>query len=75
MIRIIFQREKCIGCNACTEAANYRWRLSRKDGKSLLLGSEKKRNFYISIVGDDELEANKEAAKNCPVKIIKIEKI
>ncbi|NUM31124.1 MAG: ferredoxin [Bacteroidetes bacterium] len=75
MIRIIFQREKCIGCNACTEAARYRWRLSRKDGKSILLDSIKKRNFYISIIGDDEWDANKIAAESCPVKIIKLEKI
>ncbi|MCC6689552.1 MAG: 4Fe-4S binding protein, partial [Saprospiraceae bacterium] len=38
MVRIIQQRDKCIGCNACVEAAVYRWRLSRKDGKCTLVG-------------------------------------
>ncbi|MCC6722476.1 MAG: ferredoxin [Bacteroidia bacterium] len=75
MIRIIYQREKCIGCNACTEASKFRWRLSRKDGKSILIDSIKKRNFHIAIAGDDEWEANKTAAENCPVKIIKLEKV
>lgn len=75
MIRIVFQRDKCIGCNACTEAASYRWRLSRKDGKSNLIGGVKKKKFYINTVGDDEWETNKRASDNCPVKIIKLEKI
>ena len=75
MIRIVFQRDKCIGCNACTEAASYRWRLSRKDGKSNLIGGVKKKKFYINTVGDDEWETNIRASDNCPVKIIKLEKI
>ena len=75
MIRIVFQRDKCIGCNACTEAASYRWRLSRKDGKSNLIGGVKKKNFYINTVCDDEWETTIRASDNCPVKIIKLEKI
>ena len=35
MFRIIQQRAKCIGCNACVEAADYRWRISTKDGNLL----------------------------------------
>ncbi len=75
MIRIIQQRAKCIGCNACVEAARYRWRLSRKDGKCSLIGGIEKKGFVSITVGDDEWEDNKMAAKHCPVNIIKIEKI
>ncbi|MBS1650743.1 MAG: ferredoxin [Bacteroidetes bacterium] len=76
MIRIIQQREKCIGCNACVEAADYRWRISKKDGRCTLVGGvEKRGGFYSIIVPDHELEDNLLAAKNCPVNIIKVEKI
>ena len=75
MIRIIQQRIKCIGCNACVEAAAFRWRISKKDGKCTLVGGVEKKGFYSVIVDDDELEPNILASKNCPVKIIKILKL
>ncbi len=75
MIRITQQRAKCIGCNACVEAAKYRWRVSKKDGKSTLIGSTEKKGWHSVIVDDDELDENKKAARNCPVDIIKIEKL
>ncbi len=73
MIRITQQRAKCIGCNACVEAAKYRWRVSRKDGKCTLIGAVQKKGFFSVIVEDDEEVANRIAAKNCPVRIIKVE--
>lgn len=75
MIRIIQQREKCIGCNYCVELAFDRWRMSKKDGKCTLIGSVNKNGFHSIVVGDDEYTANINAAKACPVKIIKVEKI
>jgi len=75
MFRIIQQRAKCIGCNACVEAADYRWRISTKDGKCTLVGGVEKRGFYSVVVNDHELEDNLKAAKNCPVNIIKIHEI
>jgi len=75
MIRIIQQRIKCIGCNACVEAADYRWRISTKDGKCTLVGGVEKRGFYSVLVNNDELDDNLKAAKNCPVNIIKIHQV
>lgn len=72
MLRIIQQRNKCIGCNACVEAADYRWRISKRDGKCTLVGGIEKKGFYQVLVPDHELEDNKLAAANCPVNIIKI---
>lgn len=75
MIRIIQYRIKCIGCNACVEASPFRWRISRKDGKSVLIGGVKKKKIYSVVIGDDEYTANLKASNNCPVKIIQLEKI
>ena len=72
MIRIIQQRDKCIGCNACVEAADYRWRISRKDGKCTLVGGKDKLGFYSVLVDDHEMEDNQLAKANCPVNIIQI---
>jgi ferredoxin len=76
MVVITLQRDKCIGCNYCVELAYDRWRMSKKDGKTNLLGSEEKRGFFtVRVDDDDEYEANVLAAKACPVKIIKVSKI
>jgi ferredoxin len=73
MVRIIFHRQKCIGCNACVEALPIRWRVSKKDGRCNLIGSTEKRGIYHVKVDAEELEANQIAAKNCPVNVIKVE--
>ncbi len=75
MVRIIQQRDKCIGCHACVEAASFRWRISRKDGKCTLIGSRANKGWHTVLVEADELEQNLLAAKNCPVKIIRVEMI
>lgn len=72
MFQIIFHRGKCIGCNACVEAAPERWRMSRKDGRCNLIGGKEKKGIYSASLPTDEYEQNVDAAKNCPVKIIKI---
>ncbi len=72
MIRIIFYRNKCIGCNACVEALRSRWRISRQDGKSVLIGSKEKSGIYSVMVPVEEFEQNKKAADNCPVNIIRL---
>lgn len=73
MIRITQYRKKCIGCGACAEAAAFRWRISRKDGKSILIGGNKKKEYYSIVIDNDELHENMVAAQNCPVHIIRIE--
>ena len=75
MIRIIHFREKCIGCNACVELAPDRWRMSKKDGKSVLLEAKEAHHIFTALVGDDEYKKNHVAAKMCPTNIIKVEKV
>ena len=75
MIQIIQLRHKCIGCNACVEAAPAHWVMSKKDGKSYLRKSVQKGKYFILKVPDLELEENLLAAQNCPVKIIQVREV
>ena len=71
MIYVTYYRSKCIGCNGCVEADPERWRVSKKDGKSSLVGGKEKKGVFSTIVGVDELKSIKAASVNCPSKIIK----
>ena len=75
MVRIVFYRGKCIGCNGCVEAAPERWRVSKRDGRCNLIEGKEKKGVFKAIVGLDEYEPNLQAAANCPVKIIKVERV
>jgi len=68
-------RNRCIGCNYCVELAREQWRMSKKDGKSVLLNAKEKNGFFTVRVGDEYLDQNEKAAEACPVKIIKVSQI
>jgi ferredoxin len=72
MIQITQLRKRCIGCNACVEAAPGRWAMSRKDGKCTLVGAKGKKDIYTINVSDIEYDENKKAAEVCPVNIIQV---
>lgn len=72
-IRVFQYRNKCIGCNACVEIAYSRWRMSKKDGKSVLLGATEKKGIYQTLITEDELEENQKASEACPVNIIQVQ--
>lgn len=72
MIRVLYYRSKCIGCNACVEAAPNYWRVSMKDGKCSLIGSKAKKGIYSLLANKEDLEALRSSATNCPVNIIKL---
>ncbi|MEE9440230.1 MAG: ferredoxin [Saprospiraceae bacterium] len=73
MVRVLYHRIKCIGCNGCVEAAPDRWRVSKKDGRSNLIEGKEKKGMYKAIIALDEYEDNVKAAANCPVNIIQVE--
>jgi ferredoxin len=75
MIQIVYKRNKCIGCNYCIELAPDRWRMNKKDGRSVLLGSRNKKGLYTVEVNDAEYEVNKISAQVCPMKIIRINRL
>jgi len=72
MATVIHQREKCIGCNYCVELAPEHWKMSKKDGKSVLLGAIEKKGFWSSKISEHDVDVNEKAAKACPVNIIQI---
>ncbi|TJY34718.1 ferredoxin [Pontimicrobium aquaticum] len=76
MVVVTLQRNKCIGCNYCVELAPNQFRMSKKDGKSVLLHAKDKKGFftlksYDHIIFDD----CEKAAKACPVNIISVKDI
>lgn len=63
MAKIILEREKCIGCGSCEAVCPKNWKL-QEDGKANYLGLEEVK----------EVGCNQDAADNCPVQCIVIEK-
>ena len=63
MAKIIFEREKCIGCGSCENVCPKYWKVS-EDGKADFLGPGEL----------DEVDCNQEAVDSCPVQCIKVEK-
>ena len=47
MVIVTLQREKCIGCGYCVEAAGEFFSMSEKDGKSILNGAAEKKGFVF----------------------------
>ncbi len=73
MVIITLQRKKCIGCNYCVEVAPDQFRMSKKDGKSILLNSYERKGFFTVKLPDNEVYENaQKAADMCPVKIISV---
>ncbi len=75
MIRITHQRNKCIGCYYCIDIAPNNWKINKQDGKATLINATGKKGFFTVLTGNDDYNSNVDAAKACPVKIIKVEKI
>lgn len=73
MVKIILEREKCIGCGSCQAFCPKYWQLA-DDGKIDFLDSKQiaeTKNFEKEL---KEPECNQEAADACPVQCIRIEK-
>lgn len=72
MITIIYRRKKCVGCNYCTEIDPKHWQMSKKDGKSNLIGGVDKKGFWTLKAQENEKDNFEKAAKVCPVKVIEV---
>lgn len=73
MPKLIHYRERCIGCNACVEIDYDHWRMSRKDGKAVLIGGIEKKGVFQLDVRPEDIETCMQVVKACPVRVIKLE--
>lgn len=69
-MKIIHERQKCIGCGACAVVCPAFWEMA-EDGKANLKGAKKiqNENYQLEV---EEVGCNKEAADSCPVQCIHI---
>lgn len=72
MPRIIYYRDKCIGCGVCQQLQPQLWRMSKKDGKATLIHSVQKKQIHQLSIGDFEVPLAKEVIAACPARIIKL---
>jgi len=69
-MKIIHNKENCIGCGLCAEYCPKFWKMG-DDDKAEIIGGKKRENgdYEIDI---DEVGCNKDAEEACPVQVIKI---
>lgn len=72
MPKIIFYRDNCIGCSICQEMQPELWRMSKKDGKAVLLQSIQKKKISQLEVHEFFLHQAIEVVEACPARVIKI---
>jgi ferredoxin len=72
MPKIIFYRDNCIGCSICQEMQPDLWRMSKKDGKAVLLQSIQKKKIFQLEVHHAFLQQTTEVVEACPARVIKI---
>lgn len=68
--KIIFNREECIGCSACTAVNPKNWEM-KEDAKSHLINSILEENKEVLELSEN-FEDNIDAAESCPVNCIHI---
>lgn len=79
-LKIIHQRQECIGCNSCVNIAPQTWFMDEKEGKAKLVGAVKKGKLFVAeFFGCNEVfecdyELNQAAADACPMHIIKVQR-
>lgn len=73
MPKLIHYRERCIGCNACVEIDYESWRMSKRDGKAVLLKALNKKGIYQLEIKYSDIELCEKVVEACPVNVIRIE--
>jgi len=72
LFKVVHYRDKCIGCGICFERQPHLWRMSKKDGKAVLLNAADNKKLFILEVPEIEKELTREIVKACPARVIKI---
>ncbi len=74
MKKIIFERDKCIGCGNCGFVCPQYWEMG-EDGRSNLKGGKKSDETNNIELEVEEVGCNKEAEDSCPTLCIHIKEI
>jgi ferredoxin len=72
MVKIIQNREECIGCGTCEALCPTFWKTDFEKGKADLLGARKNPETGEFELEVEEIGCNQGAADACPVGAIKI---
>jgi len=72
-MKVIHEREKCIGCGSCAAVCPKFWEMA-EDGKARLLNSEFRPEKNGDVLEVEKVGCCQEAAQVCPVQCIYIEK-
>ncbi|MFC1663924.1 ferredoxin [Patescibacteria group bacterium] len=70
-MKIIQEKEKCIGCGSCVVVCSKYWEM-KEDGKAHLKGSKKNPKTGNQELETQKADCNEEAANSCPAQIIHI---
>ncbi len=70
--KIIYDRNNCIGVGSCTILAEKFWKMAQDDKADLVGAREIGNGIWELEIDESVLEENKEAARNCPVGVIKV---
>ena len=68
-MKIVFDRENCIGCGSCVAACPENWEMG-DDNKAVLKNSEDQDGKKVLDINEEG--CNRQAADLCPVNVIKI---
>ena len=73
-VKIVYDREGCIGAAACAAINPVEWIIDKEDGKANLANSEKINGKFTTIikVNEEGMQRIVESAKVCPVSVIEI---
>ncbi|MBW2969353.1 ferredoxin [Candidatus Woesearchaeota archaeon] len=74
MAKVTHEKEKCIGCGACTGVCAKYWEMG-DDNKAKLKGAEYKDSGEgeLELTDADDIKCNKEAESACPVQCIHVQ--
>lgn len=72
MAKLIQYRNKCIGCGICQELQPGVWRMSKRDGKAVLLNATTKKDLFLLSIHSSFEESSRQTAEACPANCIKL---
>ena len=69
---IVYDRSNCIGVSSCALLAEKFWKMNADDKADLVGAKETAAGVWELEIDEKDLHLNQEAARNCPVRVIKI---